>query len=233
MTQMYGDVEAKQREEAIAKSKGITTPYEAGYTQAGDIASRQATQQMASQTEFEKEFINNKNALDRLDIQYRRDLEAAKARSSDERQLREIENNYALERDKINKKSQFDLERFRQSAPPEEQKNLNAYLARWKKNPANKDKPETDGVSQFYSDRLGGQFKENKTDVTGTNQLLVSLQNQLENDLQLTPAQKNEIRKKIAEQQGKLEAAINRGLGGLPTGSTQLPPGFVPDQPGR
>lgn len=232
MTDKYGDVEAKQREEARAKSKDIMTPYEAGRTQAGDIASRQATQQMASQTEFEREAINNKNQLDRQELQFKKDIQLAKDRQSSELELQKIREAHDFKVEELRRKNANALEQFRQNAPPEEQKNLNAYLARWKQNPANKDKPETDGVTQYFSDRLGGQFKENKTDVTGLNQLLTSYQKQLE-DITLPEAEKVRIRAAVIKTQKDLEAAIGRGLPSLPTGSSKLPPGFVPDQPGR
>lgn len=220
MNELYGNVEAEQRKEALAKSKNISTPYEAGVTQAGELAGKMASSQMSSQTEFAKEAINNKNALDRLELQYKRDLEAAKLKNINDQDLRRIENDYALERDKINKKSQFELERFRQSAPPEEQKNINAYLARWKKDPANKNKPETEGVTQYFADRLGGQFKENKTDVTGLNQLLESYQKQLE-DITLPEPEKARIRALVVKTQNDLREAIARGRQGSspnPTG---------------
>jgi len=213
MNELYGNVEAEQRKEALAKSKNISTPYEAGVMQAGELAGKMASSQMASQTEFAKEAISNKNALDRLELQYKRDLEAAKTRYANDQELRKIENDYALERDKINKKSQFELERFRQSAPPEEQKNINAYLARWKKDPANKNKPETEGVTQYFADRLGGQFKENKTDVTGLNQLLESYQKQLE-DITLPEPEKARIRALVVKTQNDLREAIARGRQG-------------------
>jgi hypothetical protein len=216
MNELYGNVEAEQRKEALAKSKNISTPYEAGVTQAGELAGKLTTQQMASQTEFVKEALSNKNALERLDIQYKRDLEAAKLKNLNDQDLRRMENDYALKRDEINKKSQFELERFRQSAPPEEQKNINAYLARWKKDPANKNKPETEGVTQYFADRLGGQFKENKTDVTGLNQLLESYQKQLE-DITLPEPEKARIRALVVKTQNDLREAIARGRqGGLP-----------------
>jgi hypothetical protein len=216
MNELYGNVEAEQRKEALAKSKNISTPYEAGVLQAGELAGKLTTSQMASQTEFIKEAASHKNALDRLDIQYKRDLAAAELKNLNDQELRRIENNYALRRDEINRKAQMDLERFRQSAPPEEQKNINAYLARWKKDPANKNKPETEGVTQYFADRLGGQFKENKTDVTGLNQLLESYQKQLE-DITLPEPEKARIRALVVKTQNDLREAIARGRqGGLP-----------------
>jgi hypothetical protein len=216
MNQMYGDVEARQREEAIAKSKGITTPYEAGYTQAGDIASRQATQQMASQTEFEKEAINNKNALERLDIQYKRDLEAAKTRYANDQELRKIENDYALKRDEINNKAAADLAKYRSTAPTDEQRNFNSYLASWRKNPANKDKQETDAFSQFYLDKQGGAFKNERMDLTALKDLRASYSDQINNNLALKPEQKAAYQKKLDDVNAKLEAIAN-STSGLPS----------------
>jgi hypothetical protein len=222
MNELQGNIDAKQREEGLGFVNSM-----------GGELSKQRGLAGEAGTGYAKLAIDNVNAQARADLQYKRDVEMAKDRNASELALQKIREDHDLKRDKINKDAQFALEKFRQGAPTDEQRNFNVYLERWRKNPANKDKQETDAFTQYFSDRLGGQFKENKTDVTGTNQLLVSLQHQLENDLQLTPAQKNEIRKKIIEQQGKLEAAINRGLGGLPAGSNQLPAGFVPDQPGR
>jgi len=235
MNQMYGDVEAKQREEAIAKSKGIITPYEAERTQVGDIASRQATQQMASQTEFEKEAINNKNALDRLELQYNRDLEAAKTRYANDQELRKIENDFAVKRDEVNRKAAVDLEKYRRTAPTDEQRNIDSYLALWKKDPANKNKPLIEGSAQYWMDRGGGSGRGDKPYITGLNQLLQSYQEDLKT-LELQPEtnpEKQRLRAAIKKTQKDLEAAVGKGLPSLTTGSSQLPPGFVPDQPGR
>lgn len=227
MNELYGNVEAKQREEALAKAKGITTPYEAGYIQAGDLAGKMASTRMSSQTEFAKEALNNKNALDRLDIQYKRDLEAAQRRFANDQELRKIENDYALKRDEINKKAQFDLENYRRTAPTDEQRNFESYLARWKKVPANKNKPETDAFTQYFSDRLGGQFKSEKADITGLNQLLISYQKQLE-DITLPEPEKARIRAAIVRTQKDLENAIGREKSNSGTG--QPPPGFEVDK---
>ena len=234
MTEKYGDVEAKHREEAKAKSKDIMTPYEAGRTQAGDIASRQATQQMASLTEFEKEAINNKNALDRLDLQYKRDLEAAKTRFANDQELRKIENNYALERDKINNKARSDLEAYRLKAPTDEQRNFDSYLLRWQENPENKGKQKTEAFSQYSIERAGGG---RSTDI-GLHNLQVNFIEQiklLENNITMNPKEKAEKIKDLTDRLNDVNLRLQDkvGLKSLPTGSTQLPPGFVPDQPGR
>ena len=217
MNELRGNIDAKQREEAMGKSKGALGSVEAERTQIGDIAKTMASTQMSSQVEFEKEAINNKNQLDRQELQFKKDIQLAKDRQASELELQKIREAHDFKVEELRRKNANDLERFRQSAPPEEQKNLNAYLARWKKNPANKDKPETDGVTQYFSDRLGGQFKENKTDVTGLNQLLTSYQKQLE-DITLPEAEKARIRAAVIKTQKDLEVAIGRGLPSLTDG---------------
>lgn len=214
MNELYGNIEAKQREEAMAKSKGALGTYEGERTQAGDIASKMASSQMAGQVEFAKEAINNKNALDRLDIQYKRDLEAAKIKAADDRELRKIENDYALERDKINKKAQFDLEAFRQKAPTDEQRNFEAYLSRWKKNPENKGKPETEAFAQYSIERVGGPGRGDKPYITGLNQLLQSYQDDLKG-LELQPEtnpEKKRLRGLVEKTRKDLEAAVSKGI---------------------
>jgi hypothetical protein len=134
--------------------------------------------------------------------------------------LQKIREAHDFKVEELRRKNANDLERLRQSAPPEEQKNLNAYLARWKKNPANKDKPETDGVDAYFSARLGGQFKENKTNTVGLNQLLQSYQEDLKS-LELQPEtnpEKQRLRAAIKKTQKDLENAIGRGTeSGLPS----------------
>ena len=220
MNELYGNVEAEQRKEALAKAKGISTPYEAGVTQAGEIAGKLTTQQMASQTEFAKEAINNKNALDRLDLQYKRDLEAAQNRYAKDIELRKIENDFAVKRDAINKKAAVDLENYRRTAPTDEQRNINSYLARWKKDPANKGKPELEGYSQYWMDRGGGPGKGDKPYITGLNQLLESYQEELKT-LEFQPEtnpEKQRVRADIKRTQKDLAAAIGRGIPSSSTG---------------
>ena len=217
MNELYGNVEAEQRKEALAKAKGISTPYEAGVTQAGEIAGKLTTQQMASQTEFVKEAISNKNALDRLELQYKRDLEAAKTRYANDIELRKIENDYAVKRDEINRKAAVDLENYRRTAPTDEQQNINSYLARWKKDPANKGKPELEGYSQYWIDRGGGPGKGDRPYITGLNQLLESYQKQLE-DITLPEPEKARIRALVVKTQKDLENAVGRGISPSSTG---------------
>ena len=219
MNELYGNVEAEQRKEALAKSKNISTPYEAGVTQAGELAGKLTTAQMAGQVEFIKEALSNKNALERLDIQYKRDLEAAKLKNLNDQDLRRIENDYALKRDEINRKAENDLAKFRQNAPTEEQRNINSYLARWKKDPANKNKPELEGYAQYWMDRGGGPGKGDKPYITGLNQLLTSYQEELKT-LEFQPEtnpEKQRVRAAIKKTQKDLENAIGRGI---PSSST-------------
>ena len=216
MTETYGDIEAKQREEALAKSKGITTPYEAGYTQAGDIASRQATQQTASQTEFAKEAINNKNQLDRQELQYKKDIQLAKDRQASELQLQKIREDHDYKVEELRRKNAVALEGFRRTAPTDEQRNFDSYLARWKKNPANKDKQETDAFSQFYLDKQGGAFKNERMDLTALKDLRASYSDQINNNLALKPEQKAAYQKKLDDVNAKLEAIAN-STSGLPS----------------
>lgn len=217
MNELYGNVEAEQRKEALAKAKGISTPYEAGVTQAGEIAGKLTTQQMASQTEFVSKAIENKNALDRLELQHKRDLEAAKTRYANDQELRKIENDYAVKRDEINRRAAVDLENYRRTAPTDEQRNIDSYLARWKKDPANKGKPELEGYSQYWMDRGGGPGKGDKPYITGLNQLLESYQKQLE-DITLPEPEKARIRALVIKTQKDLENAIGRGIPPNPTG---------------
>jgi hypothetical protein len=234
MNQMYGDVEAKQREEAMGRSKGALGSVEAERAQVGDIAKTMAAEQMRTLTAFETEAINNKNALDRLDIQYKRDLEAAKTRYANDQELRKIENDYALKRDEINNKAAADLEKYRRTAPTDEQRNLDSYLANWKKDPANKNKSLTEGSAQYWIDRQGGG---RSTDI-GLHNLQVNYIEQLkllENNLSINPKDKAERIKDLTDRlndvNSKLQGKV--GLQSLSTGSNQLPPGFKLDQPGR
>lgn len=210
MNELYGNVEAKQRDEAIAKARGITTPYEAGVTQAGELAGKMASSQMSSQTEFAKEAINNKNALDRLDIQYKRDLEAAKTRYANDQELRRIENDYAVKRDEVNRKAQMDLEKYRRTSPTDEQRNFESYLARWKKVPANKNKSEVDAFAQFWMDRQGGQFKEGRQDLIGLHNLQVNYAKQLE-DLTLPKEKRADIQRKLDAVNTEIETRVRAG----------------------
>jgi len=236
MNELYGNVEAKQREEAMGKSKGALATYEAGVAQAGELAGKMASTQMASQTEFAREAISNKNSLDRLEIERQSRLEEAKTRYANDQELRKIENDYAVKRDEVNRKAATDLEKYRRTAPTDEQRNIDSYLASWKKDPANKNKSLTEGFAQYWMDRSGGPGSGDKPYITGQNQLLQSYQEELKT-LEYQPEtnpEKQRVRAAIKKAQKDLEAAIGRRI---PTGSTggngQLPPGFVPDKPGK
>lgn len=222
MNELYGNVEAKQREEAVGKSKGALGTYEAGVAQAGDLAGKMASTQMASQADFAKEAINNKNQLDRLEIERQSRLEEAKTRFANDKDLREIENKYALERDKINKKSQFALEAFRQTAPTDEQRNLDAYIAKWKKVPANIGKPETEAFSQYWMDRQGGQFKEGRQDLIGLHNLQTSYAKQLE-DLMLPKEKRAALQQKLEDINKEIESRVKPGSASPTTGKPGAP----------
>jgi len=222
MNELYGNVEAKQREEAMGKSKGALGTYEAGVAQAGELAGRVATTQMAGQVDFAKETMSNKNALDRLDIQYKRDLEAAKAKAADERELRRIENDYALERDRINKKANLDLEAYRQKAPTPEQRDIDTYLARWKKVDANKNRPEVEGMAQYWMDRQGGSFKEGRQDLIGLHNLQTSYAKQLE-DVMLPKEKRAALQQKLEDINKEIESRVRPGSASSTTGKTGAP----------
>lgn len=222
MNELYGNVEAKQREEAMGKSKGALGTYEAGVAQAGELAGKVATTQMAGQVDFAKETMSNKNALDRLDIQYKRDLEAAKAKAADERELRRIENDYALERDRINKKANLDLEAYRQKAPTPEQRDIDTYLARWKKVDANKNRPEVEGMAQYWMDRQGGSFKEGRQDLIGLHNLQTSYAKQLE-DLMLPKEKRAALQQKLEDINKEIESRVRPGSASSTTGKTGAP----------
>lgn len=228
MNELYGNVEAKQREEAMAKSKGALGSVETERTQVGDIASRMATTQIASQTEFAKEAINNKNQLDRQELQFKKDIQLAKDKQASELDLQKIREAHDFKVEELRRKNAKDLEQFRQNAPPEEQKNLNAYLARWKKNPANKNKPETDGVDDYFSARSGGQFTEGRQNLIGLHNLQVNYAQQLKTlSEDLTMDQKTKAAK-IKALTDKLDDVNLRieGKVGLPslTGTAPPPP---------
>jgi hypothetical protein len=208
MNELYGNVEAKQREEAMGKSKGALGTYEAERNQAGELAGKVATTQMAGQADFAKEAMNNKNQLDRLEIERKSRLEEAKTRYANDQELRKIENDYAVKRDKVNRDAQVSLEKFRQTAPPDEQRNLDAYLVRWKKNPANKDKQETEGVTQYFSDRSGGQYKEDSLGLRGLHDLQTIYNKQLEN-LMLPKEKRAALEEKLDGVNKQIEDRVN------------------------
>jgi hypothetical protein len=206
MTEQYGTIDKGARDEALAAA-----------TVLGSEASKQRNLAGEAGTGYAKEAMNNANALARIDIEYKNRLREAELKFASDQELQKINNDYALARDKINKEAAIALERFRQSAPTDEQRNFEVYLGRWKKDPANKNKQETEAFTQYFADRLGGQFKENKTDVTGLNQLLESYQKQLD-DITLPESEKTRIRALVVKTQNDLRDAIGRGRqGGLPS----------------
>jgi nitroreductase len=200
MTERYGDIDAKAREEGMAAATSMT----------GEVSKQRGLAGEAG-TKYVVEAANNQNAKDRLEIEYQNQLKQAQLRFANDQELRKIENDYAVKRDKINKDSQFALEKYRQSAPTDEQRNFEAYLARWKKNPENKGKPETEAFAQYSMDRVGGPGRGDKPYITGLNQLLESYQKDLE-DITLPESEKVRIRGLIAKTRKDLEAAVSKGL---------------------
>jgi hypothetical protein len=199
LNQLRGDIDAKRRTEQMGEATGIAGEFSKQRGLAGE-----------SGTKYAIEAIGNQNAKDRLDIEYKNRLEEAKLRFANDQELRKIENDYAIKRDKINKDSQFALETFRQSGPTEEQKNYDAYLNRWKKNPENKDKQETEAFSQYWMDRQGGPYKEGRQDLIGLHNLQVSYAKQLE-DLSLPKEKKAELRLKLDNVNKEIEARVRAG----------------------
>ena len=200
MTERYGDIDAKAREEGMAAATSMT----------GEVSKQRGLAGEAG-TKYVVEAANNQNAKARLEIEYQNQLKQAQLRFANDQELRKIENDYAVKRDKINKDSQFALEKYRQSAPTDEQRNFEAYLARWKKNPENKGKPETEAFAQYSMDRVGGPGRGDKPYITGLNQLLESYQKDLE-DITLPESEKVRIRGLIAKTRKDLEAAVSKGL---------------------
>ena len=212
MNELQGNIDAKQREEGLGATASMI----------GEVSKQRGLASEAG-TKYAGLAIENANAQASAELKYKRDLEAAKTKAAGDIELRKIENDYALKLEDIRRKNGIALENLRASAPPEEQKNLNAYLVSWKKNPENKGKQETDGIDAYFSAKYGGQLKGEKLDQVRANQLLVSLQTQLEKDFQLTEEEKKVIRKKIVEQQKKLEdptgGGAQRGLPSLSGGN--------------
>jgi len=200
MTERYGDIDAKAREEGMAAATSMT----------GEVSKQRGLAGEAG-TKYVVEAANNQNAKARLEIEYQNQLKQAQLRFANDQELRKIENDYAVKRDKINKDSQFALEKYRQSAPTDEQRNFEAYLARWKKNPENKGKFETEAFAQYSMDRVGGPGRGDKPYITGLNQLLESYQKDLE-DITLPESEKVRIRGLIAKTRKDLEAAVSKGL---------------------
>jgi hypothetical protein len=205
MNELQGNIDAKQREEGL----GAVT------SMIGEVSKQRGAASDAG-VKYSGLAIENKNQLDRLEIQYKRDLEAAKTRYANDQELRKIENDYALKLEDIRRKNANNLEALRQSAPPEEQKNLNAYLASWSQNPANKGKQKTDGIADYFAAKYGGGVKNERMDLTALKDLRASYSDQINNNLSLKPEQKAAYQKKLDDVNAKLEA-IASSTSGLPS----------------
>ena len=200
MTERYGDIEAKAREEGIAAAAGLT----------GESSKQRGLASEAG-TKYAGLAIENAKAKERADQLYAREIALAKERNANELALQEIRAKHDLALEDIRRKNANALEGFRQSAPTDEQRNFEAYLARWKKNPENKGKYETDAFAQYSMDRVGGPGRGDKPYITGLNQLLESYQKDLE-DITLPESEKVRIRGLIAKTRKDLEAAVSKGL---------------------
>ena len=209
LNEAYGNIDAKAREEAMATASGL-----------GSEASKQRGLASEAGIKYSALAIENLNAKTQADQRYARDVALAKDRNASELELQKMRADHDLKLEDIRRKNANALEAYRRTAPTDEQRNIDSYLARWKKNPANKDKSETEGVTQYFADRLGGQFKESKTDVTGLNQLLESYQKDLDS-LELKPEtdpEKIRVRAAIKKTQDDLRNAIRpERQGGLPS----------------
>jgi hypothetical protein len=205
MNELRGNIDAKQREEGLGAATSMI----------GEVSKQRGLAGEAG-TGYAKLAIDNANAQVRADLLYKRELEMAKERNANELALQEIKAKHDLKLEDIRRKNQFALEGFRRTAPTDEQRNFDAYLARWRKNPANKDKQETDAFSQFYLDKQGGAFKNERMDLTALKDLRASYSDQINNNLSLKPDQKAAYQKKLDDVNAKLEA-IAGSTSGLPS----------------
>jgi hypothetical protein len=142
------------------------------------------------------------------------DIQLAKDRQASELELQKIREAHDFKVEELRRKNANALEAYRRTAPTDEQRNLDSYLAKWKKVPANKDKDETEGYSQFWMDRRGGSGAGDKPYITGQNQLLQSYLEELKT-LELQPEtnpEKIRVRAAIKKAQRDLEAAVGRGI---------------------
>ena len=230
--ELLNSIEDKRRLEKMKDYEGSAAELARQQQLRGDIGGKLSATQMEGQTRFAVEALSNKNSLDRLQVEYQNRLKEAEGRYANEQEMAKIRRDFEVSLEKLRSKNNQALESFRQNAPTEEKKNFDAYLKLWKKAPGNDKKPESDAYTQFWGDRTGGQYKSEKADITGLNQLLISYQKQLE-DITLPEAEKTRIRAAVIKTQKDLETAIGRGAQSGSAGGSQLPPGFVPDQPGR
>jgi len=213
--ELLNSIEEKRRLEAMKDYEGSAAELARQQQLRGEVGGKLSATQMEGQTRFSVEALNNKNALDRLQVDYKNRLEEAKARYANEETMAQIRRDFEISLEKLRSKNNQALEAFRQSAPTEEKKNFDAYLKIWSKAPGNAGKPESDAYTQFWGDRTGGQYKSEKADITGLNQLLISYQKQLE-DITLPQPEKDRIRGLITKTQRDLETAIGRSA---PSGS--------------
>jgi hypothetical protein len=241
MNEQYGDVEAKQRAEAAKRAENIGGIYNTEYKTTGEMASQQAVEQKRGQTTFANTAAENANRLKQINLEHQKRLEEAKARAADEQELARIKNDYDLKRDEINKKAQLDLQKYIQSATPAETRAFNDYYKNvWSKNPANKDRPITDAYREMYSDKYAGHLaglemtsEDKRAKLAAEDYEYANLRRKIAKETD--PAKIQALQQQIdaKEKMYKITPDASKGLGSLPTGSSQLPPGFVPDKPVR
>ena len=200
MTEQYGTIDKGARDEGMAAATGLTSEL-----------SKQRGVMSEAGTKYAGLAIENLNAKTQADQRYAREIQLAKDRNASELELQKIRSDHDLKLEDIRRKNANALEGFRQRAPTDEQRNFEAYLARWNKNPENKGKPETEAFAQYSMDRVGGPGRGDKPYITGLNQLLESYQKDLE-DITLPESEKVRIRGLIAKTRKDLEAAVSKGL---------------------
>ena len=208
--ELLNSIEDKRRLEKVKDYEGAATELARQQQLRAEVGGKISATQMEGQTRFAVEALNNKNALDRLQVEYQNRLKEAEGRYANEQEMARIRRDFEVSLEKLRSKNNQALETFRQSAPTEEKKNFDNYLSIWKKAPGNAGKSESEAYTQFWNDRLGGQFKAEKADITGLNQLLISYQKQLE-EVTLPEPEKARIRAAITKTQKDLETAIGRG----------------------
>lgn len=187
MTEQYGTIEKGAREEGMAAATGLT----------GEVSKQRGLAGEAG-TGYAKLAIDNANAQARADLQYKREIEMAKERNASELALQEIRAKHDLALEDIRRKNANALELFRRTAPTDEQRNLDSYIARWKKVPTNADKPEAEAFSQYWIDRQGGG---RSTDI-GLHNLQVNFIEQLkllDQNLTMDPKEKAKKIKELNE----------------------------------
>ena len=207
LNEAYGNIDAKAREEAMAAAAGL-----------GSEASKQRGLASEAGIKYSALAIENLNAKTQADQRYARDVALAKDRNASELELQKLRQKHDLDLEDIRRKNANALEAYRRTAPTDEQRNIDSYIARWKKNPANKDKSEADGFAQYWLDKQGGPTGGNRPLIVGLNQLLESYQEDLK-DITLPEAEKKRLRGLVEKTRKDLELALGPGLPSIAGGN--------------